>query len=59
MRNIRMSSCGFAGSVKEYHEKFRAGEIQQTFIEQPRLSTAERCENILSSLRIHPPTEAV
>jgi uncharacterized protein YecE (DUF72 family) len=40
--NIRIGCCGFAGSHSEYIKQFRTVEIQQTFYEPPRLSTAQR-----------------
>jgi uncharacterized protein YecE (DUF72 family) len=38
---IRVGCCGFAGSRREYLQRFPVVEIQQTFYKLPRLKTAQ------------------
>jgi uncharacterized protein YecE (DUF72 family) len=40
--NVRVGCCGFAGSRASYFKRFPVVEVQQTFYEPPRLSTAQR-----------------
>jgi len=42
---IRVGCCGFAASHAAYYRRFPVVEIQQTFYQPPRLSTAERWRN--------------
>jgi uncharacterized protein YecE (DUF72 family) len=39
---VKIGCCGFAGSQASYFEQFQLVEVQQTFYEPPRLSTAQR-----------------
>jgi len=41
-RAVKVGRCGFAGSQTGYFQSFELVEVQQTFYEPPRKTTAER-----------------
>ncbi|MCL5099197.1 MAG: DUF72 domain-containing protein [Candidatus Omnitrophica bacterium] len=42
LEGVKIGCCGFAGSQGRYFDQFGLVEVQQTFYEPPRRSTAER-----------------